>query len=163
MSLRPHFPRDPRGTRPVARPRSRSRPAATPARVEFRVAPDYSQLMTLRALAEATGLQAGLNTAETIDLGLAVDEAATALMADPAPGSAVRCEVAVDARRVTVRISGVTRAESPFGPGHFGWHILCSLTDRAAVDQAPFDPRSGGYPTVVDFGHQRQRLLRAVR
>ncbi|UGT60984.1 ATP-binding protein [Nocardia asteroides] len=163
MSLRPHFPRDPRGTRPAARPRPRSRPPATPARVELRVAPDLSQLMTLRALAEAAGLQAGLNTAETIDLGLAVDEVATALMADPAPGSTVCCVLAVDARRITVRISGVTRAESPLDPGHFGWHILCSLTDRAAVDQAPFDPHRGGYPTVVDFGQQRQRLLRAVR
>ncbi|MEV0360836.1 anti-sigma factor [Nocardia sp. NPDC050697] len=163
MSMRPHFPRGHRGTRPAARPRPRSRPTATPARVELRVAPDLSQLMTLRALAEATGLQAGLNTAEIVDLGLAIDEAATALMADPAPGSAVRCEIAVDARRVTVRISGVSRAEAPLHPDHFGWHILCSLTDRAATDQEPFDPRRGGYPTVVDFSHPRQRLLRAVR
>lgn len=163
MPMRPHYPGVHRGTRPAARPRPRSRPAATPARVEFRVAPDLSQLMTLRALAEAAGLQAGLNTAEIIDLGLAVDEAATAVMADPAPGSAVCCALSVDARRITVRISAVTRGESPLGPDHFGWHILRSLTDRATTNQEPFDPRRGGYPTVVDFSHLRQRLLRAVR
>ncbi|MFC8043321.1 ATP-binding protein [Nocardia sp. NPDC057353] len=163
MSLRPQFPRTHRSTRPASRPRPRSRPVAAQARVELRVAPDLSQLMTLRALAEAAGLQAGLNTAEIIDLGLAIDEAATALMADPAPGATVCCALTVDARRVTVRVTGVTRGTSPLGPDHFGWHILCSLTDRAATEQEPYDPVRGGYPTVVDFSHLRQRLLRAVR
>lgn len=165
-----HYPRK-RGSGPSLRRHPRHSPgkdawvseeAPDATSVELSVAPDLSQLFTLRALAETVGMQAGLHTGEIVDLGLAIDEAATSIITDAAPGSGVHCAFTYDPKQVFVRVAGLARSEAVLGPGHFGWHILESLAGWVDAVQGPFDGNRGGYPTVIEFSHDRLPRLQLV-
>ncbi|MGQ4600761.1 ATP-binding protein [Nocardia sp. R6R-6] len=123
--------------------------------VGVRVPAQLEQLTMLRALAETVALIADFALDEVTDIRLALDEVATSLILDAAPGSMLDCEFTYDADKMFVHVSSVAAAESVIGQAGFGWHIVRTLTASLAAAQGSYDGMLGGHPTVIDFSWVR--------
>jgi serine/threonine-protein kinase RsbW len=123
--------------------------------VEVRIAADLRQLPTLRALAETIALLSDFTLDEVSDVRLAVDEVASILVVDAAPGAVLCCLFAVDEAGMRVTMRTVSRREGVPDQRNFGWHVLRTLTDSLRTEQQPYDAAGEGYPTVVEFSRVR--------
>ncbi|UGT61467.1 anti-sigma factor [Nocardia asteroides] len=106
-------------------------------------------LPTLRALAVATAVAAGLGARESGEVRDALSRVAEALLTRTVPGSAVDGRLTGRAGTVLVRLQAVTRA-GPLPRTAVG-AATPSLTHSAAAFRGPFDGTAGGHPTVVDL------------
>ncbi|WP_433191747.1 ATP-binding protein [Nocardia sp. CA-107356] len=116
---------------------------------------ELEQLTMLRALAETVALIADFAIDEVVDIRLALDEVATSLILDAAPGSTLDCEFTYNDNEMFVHVASVAVSDSVVGQAGFGWHIVRTLTQSIAAVQEPFDSAVSGYPTVVDFSWAR--------
>lgn len=132
-----------------------SRSSTTTTTVAVRVPAQLEQLIMVRALAETISLIADFALDEVTDIRLALDEVATSLMLDAAPGTNLECQFSYDDNRMFVHVSSVATSETAMGRDGFGWHIVRTLTDSIAAVQRPYDSAIGGYPTLVDFSWVR--------
>jgi serine/threonine-protein kinase RsbW len=123
--------------------------------VEVRVVADLRQLPTLRALAETMALLSDFTLDEVSDVRLAVDEVASILVVDAAPGAVMSFEFTVDEVGMRVTVRTVSRREGVPDQRIFAWHVLRTLTDSLRAEQQPYDASGGGYPTVVEFSRVR--------
>ncbi|WP_280262593.1 ATP-binding protein [Nocardia wallacei] len=123
--------------------------------VGVRVPADLNQLTMLRALAETVALIADFALDEVTDIRVALDEVATALIAEAAPASAIHCDFDYDDGAMTVRVSAVTGVEDAFDENGFGWHVLRTITDDLGARTEPFDAERNGYPVTVEFSRAR--------
>lgn len=117
--------------------------------VTVRIPAAAERLPTLRALAIATAVAAGLGARESGEVRDALYRVAEALLTRTVPGSAVDGTLTGRAGTVLVRLRAVTRA-GPV-PRQAVGGATPSLTHRAAAFRAPFDGAAGGHPTVVDL------------
>ncbi|MCM6772130.1 ATP-binding protein [Nocardia sp. CDC159] len=132
-----------------------SRSPAQTSTVGIRVPADLGQLTMLRALAETVALIADFALDEVTDIRVALDEIATALIAEATPGSSVECDFGFDDGKMRVRVTGVASVADALDENSFGWHVLQTITDTIAADTAPFDAARNGYPVVVEFSRGR--------
>ncbi len=126
---------------------------ATP--VEIGVAASVSQLPIVRGLAETLVLLSDFTLDEVADIRLAVDEAASTLIALAVPGSTLQCRFTVGDTELLVQVSGIASAEGLPDQRSFGWHVLRTLSDEVTATQGEFDPARAGYPTTVEFRRGR--------
>ncbi len=126
---------------------------ATP--VEIGVAASVSQLPIVRGLAETLVLLSDFTLDEVADIRLAVDEAASTLIALAKPDSTLRCRFTVGDTDLVVAVSGVAEKEGVPDESGFGWHVLRTLSDSVTATQGEFDPATAGYPTTVEFRRVR--------
>ncbi|RDI67787.1 serine/threonine-protein kinase RsbW [Nocardia pseudobrasiliensis] len=132
-----------------------SRSPAQTSTVGIRVPAELGQLTMLRALAETVALIADFALDEVTDIRVALDEIATALIAEAAPGSSVDCDFSYNDGRMTVHVTGVVAVSDALDQNSFGWHVLQTITDSISAETAPFDATRNGYPVVVEFGRAR--------
>ncbi|GAB2516642.1 ATP-binding protein [Nocardia heshunensis] len=123
--------------------------------VEIGVAASVSQLPIVRGLAETLVLLSDFTLDEVADIRLAVDEAASTLIALAVPGSTLSCRFTVGDTDLIVRVSGIAAAEGLPDQHSFGWHVLRTLSDEITAGQEPFDAARSGYPTAVEFRRVR--------
>ncbi|MEU0539528.1 anti-sigma factor [Nocardia sp. NPDC005978] len=116
------------------------------------------QLGTLRALAETVCLIADFGIDTAVDLRIAVDEVASALVRAAVPGTEIDCRFHCDDYSMGVHIHGVIDALSGFETDGVGWHMLRSLTDGVHVTTEPFDRALSGFPIAVRFSRTRGQL-----
>lgn len=126
---------------------------ATP--VEIGVAASVSQLPIVRGLAETLVLLSDFTLDEVADIRLAVDEAASTLIALAAPGTTLQCRFTVGEADLIVRVSGIATAEGLPDQRSFGWHVLRTLSDEVTATQGEYDSAISGYPTAVEFRRVR--------
>ncbi|QLY29040.1 anti-sigma factor [Nocardia huaxiensis] len=126
---------------------------ATP--VEIGVAASVSQLPIVRGLAETLVLLSDFTLDEVADIRLAVDEAASTVIAIAAPGTTLQCRFIVGDTDLVVRVSGIAATEGMPDQRSFGWHVLRTLTDDITATQGAYDPAISGYPTAVEFRRVR--------
>lgn len=126
---------------------------ATP--VEIGVAASVSQLPIVRGLAETLVLLSDFTLDEVADIRLAVDEAASTLIALAKPDTTLRCRFTVGDADLLVQVSGVAASEGMPDQRSFGWHVLRTLSDEVNATQGEFDPAISGYPTLVEFRRVR--------
>ncbi|MFI1912604.1 anti-sigma factor [Nocardia sp. NPDC020380] len=126
---------------------------ATP--VEIGVAASVSQLPIVRGLAETLVLLSDFTLDEVADIRLAVDEAASTLIAVAAPGTTLQCRFTVGETDLLVQVSGIAATEGLPDQRSFGWHVLRTLSDEVKAAQGDFDPAISGYPTTVEFRRVR--------
>lgn len=91
---------------------------ATP--VEIGVAASVSQLPIVRGLAETLVLLSDFTLDEVADIRLAVDEAASTLIALAKPGTTLQCRFTVGETDLVVQVSGVAAAEGMPDQRSFG-------------------------------------------
>lgn len=125
--------------------------------VGIRVAARTGQLTMLRALTETLALVAGFPIDAAVDIRLAVDEAATALVLDAAPSTFVECTVDYDDTRMFVEVSGVCGSWDAVERAKFGWYVLRTLTTSVTFERADYDAAQRGYPITVRFLWSRVR------
>ncbi|NNH71637.1 anti-sigma factor [Nocardia uniformis] len=126
---------------------------ATP--VEIGVAASVSQLPIVRGLAETLVLLSEFTLDEVADIRLAVDEAASTLIALAKPDTTLQCRFTVGETELLVQVSGVAATEGMPDQRSFGWHVLRTLSDEVKATQGDYDPTSAGYPTTVEFRRVR--------
>ncbi|WP_067691957.1 ATP-binding protein [Nocardia jejuensis] len=126
---------------------------ATP--VEIGVAASVSQLPIVRGLAETLVLLSDFTLDEVADIRLAVDEAASTIIALAAPDTTLQCRFTVGDTDLVVQVSGIAHAEGIPDQRSFGWHVLRTLSDEVTATQGAFDPAISGYPTSVEFRRGR--------
>ncbi|MGN2639138.1 anti-sigma factor [Nocardia takedensis] len=119
--------------------------------VGVRVPARPDQLIMLRSLAETVSLIADFALDEVTDIRLALDEIATALVLDAAPDTEIDCRFTYDRTHMRVRADAVSASATVSARADLSRHIVQTLTESFDVSQAAFDPRTGGYPTVVEF------------
>ncbi|MBF6175707.1 ATP-binding protein [Nocardia blacklockiae] len=123
--------------------------------VGIRVPAELNQLTMLRALAETVALIADFALDEVTDIRVALDEIATALIAEAVPGSEIDCEFAAADDAMTVRVTGVAEIEDALDENGFGWHVLQTITHTLSARTDDFDTARSGYPVVVEFSRAR--------
>ncbi|MGW4351111.1 anti-sigma factor [Nocardia sp. NPDC004582] len=121
----------------------------------LRVRADAGHLKMLRAIAETVMLTADFTIDAAIDVRVALDQVATALIAAAVPNTALDCEFRFDERRVRIIAASVIGAGGGLIEHSFGWHFVESLTDSLTVDTAEFDVVQRGYPVAVEFTRRR--------
>ncbi|MEV6066459.1 anti-sigma factor [Nocardia sp. NPDC052001] len=126
---------------------------ATP--VEIGVAASVSQLPIVRGLAETLVLLSEFTLDEVADIRLAVDEAASTVIALAVPGSTLQCVFTVGDSDLVIRVSGIAGSEGLPNQHSFGWHVLRTLADEVTASQGAYDPAISGYPTTVEFRRVR--------
>ncbi|MFB7716432.1 anti-sigma factor [Nocardia sp. NPDC058058] len=126
---------------------------ATP--VEIGVAASVSQLPIVRGLAETLVLLSEFTLDEVADIRLAVDEAASTVIALAVPGSTLQCVFTVGDSDLVIRVSGIAGSEGLPNQHSFGWHVLRTLADEVTANQGAYDPAISGYPTTVEFRRVR--------
>ncbi|WP_054814484.1 anti-sigma factor [Nocardia arizonensis] len=125
---------------------------SAPTTIEVRVPAQLEQLAMLRALVETVAFMADFAVDEVTDIRLALDEVATGLILEAAPGSTLDCAFTYsDSAAMHVRVHAVSSTATPPSQDSFGWHIVRTLTRSVAATQTEFDAVRNGYPTVVDF------------
>ncbi|MBF6171868.1 anti-sigma factor [Nocardia blacklockiae] len=130
---------------------STSRPPAHPRGIDVRVRADFEELPMLRAVAETVALFAEFGIDKVVDLRLAVEEVATALVQDAVDGSDLDCSFGYGDGSLSVRMSVVTVTDSGPDPTSLGWHIVSTLTDGLETTVGPFEPARSGHHTTVEF------------
>ena len=123
--------------------------------VGVRIPADLNQLTMLRALAETVALIADFALDEVTDIRVALDEIATALITEAAPGSSLDCEFGFDDGAMTVRITGVAVVADALDEAGFGWHVLRTITDSVTARSESFDADRYGYPIIAEFRRAR--------
>lgn len=126
--------------------------------VVVQVGANPADLPTLRAVAADLAARADFDLDTVADLRLAVDEAASELVAIAAPRALLTCVFALDSAQLKVTSSVQIRPGGTVQRDSFGWRVLTTLVDEVRViDQPGTDPptlgislckrRSGQAPT----------------
>lgn len=136
-------------------PQGMSPPASNYTEVAVRTPAVAGQLGTLRALAETVCLIADFGIDTAVDLRIAVDEVASALVRAAVPGTEIDCRFHCDEQSMGVHIHGVVDALTDFETDGVGWHMLRSLTDGVHVTTEPYDRTLAGFPVAVRFARTR--------
>jgi serine/threonine-protein kinase RsbW len=88
----------------------------------------------LRSTAAAVGAKADLTLDQIEDMRLAVDEAASHVIADASPQSRIDCSFAYSDGVLDIVISGPTKTGRVPETSSFGWTVLTALADRVSAD-----------------------------
>ncbi|MGH3884557.1 MAG: ATP-binding protein [Pseudonocardiaceae bacterium] len=105
--------------------------------VVMQVRADASELPPLRLVAADLAARADFDLDTVEDLRLAVDEAASELIAIAAAGAVLRCTFCLDAAQMEVTSSVPTKPGSSLRRDPFGWRVLTMLVDEVRVTGEP--------------------------
>ncbi|HEX2299493.1 MAG TPA: ATP-binding protein [Pseudonocardiaceae bacterium] len=111
-----------------------------------------SDLPPLRVVAADLAARAEFDLDTVADLRLAVDEAASELVAIAAPGASVTCIFSLDAKQMEVAVSVPARPGVCLRQDSFGWRVLTTLVDEV---RASGDPDAD--PPVLGISLCKQR------
>ncbi|MGH4008745.1 MAG: ATP-binding protein [Pseudonocardiaceae bacterium] len=109
--------------------------------VVMQVRADVSELPPLRLVAADLAARADFDLDTVEDLRLAVDEAASELIAVASADATLRCTFCLDAAQMEVTSSVPVKPGSELRRDSFGWRVLTTLVDEVRVISEPdFDP-----------------------
>lgn len=109
--------------------------------VVLQVSADAAELPPLRLVAADLAARADFDLDTVEDLRLAVDEAASELVAIAAAGAVLTCTFYLDAERLEVISSVPVKPGSSVRQDSFGWRVLTMLVDEVRVtDEQHSDP-----------------------
>ncbi|MBB5915191.1 serine/threonine-protein kinase RsbW [Nocardia transvalensis] len=128
-----------------------SRPEVGTRTIAVQVRAEYEELAMLRAVAETVALFADFGIDRVVDIRLAVEEVATAIVQDGVADSELDCAFGYGDGSMRVRIAGVTASDTGPDRASLGWHIVATLTDSLSTSVGPFDSALGGHRTIVEF------------
>lgn len=124
----------------------------TPTRtIGVRVRADYEDLALLRAVTETVALFADFAMDQVVDIRLAVEEVAGALVQDSVRDTELDCAFEYDRAGMRVRIAGVTTSEKGPDEGGMGWHIVSALTDSLTTSVGAYEAALGGHRATIEF------------
>lgn len=92
-----------------------------------------AELPPLRVVAADLAARADFDLDAVADLRLAVDEAASELVAVAAPDALLTCVFSLDATRMEVTSSVQARPGTTLRQDSFGWRVLTTLVDEVRV------------------------------
>lgn len=124
--------------------------------IELRLPAELSRSFIVRALTGSIAVAEDFDLDDIADLRLAVDEVCSTVVPHATPGSAMTCGFALDP--LSVRFSAeVECADRPHveTEGSFGWRVLNTLTDEAAVRVT--EPVAAGSPYLLRMSIRKQR------
>lgn len=102
---------------------------------------DASELPTLRLVAADLAARADFDLDTVEDLRLAVDEAASELVAVATADAVLRCTFYLDAAQLEVTSSAPVKPGASLRQNSFGWRVLTTLVDEVRViDEPDSDP-----------------------
>ncbi|NMD54635.1 MULTISPECIES: ATP-binding protein [Tsukamurella] len=117
--------------------------------VDLSVPADLSYLPVVRAVPEALAIMLDLDIDIVSDLGLAIDQICTELIADAQQGANVELRIELAAADLTTTVTARTRSDRAPDRSGFGWRVLNTLTEGLEVERAPAP--GGGWSTSVSF------------
>ncbi|MGH3936370.1 MAG: ATP-binding protein [Pseudonocardiaceae bacterium] len=101
--------------------------------VVMQVSADAAELPPLRLVAADMAARADFDLDTVEDLRLAVDEAASELVAVAAAGAVLKCTFYLDTERMEVISSVPAKPGSSVRQNSFGWRVLTMLVDEVRV------------------------------
>ncbi|TNM47196.1 anti-sigma factor [Nocardioides albidus] len=108
--------------------------AGRPDEVELRLPADGAYASVLRTLTAGLAARLDFTMDDIEDLRIAVSEAAAMVLDEADPDAVLECrfELAGNALALTI----TARAQAPSAPDYesFGWQVLATLADEAAID-----------------------------
>ncbi|CAM3682876.1 Serine/threonine-protein kinase RsbW [Tsukamurella ocularis] len=129
----------------------------TPAHpVDLRVPADLAYLPVVRAVPEALAIMLDLDIDGVSDLGLAIDQICTELIADAREDANVEIRVELGAGELATTVATDTRSDRVPDRSGFGWRVLTTLTEGLEVERAP--AAGGGWWTSVSFRSARSAV-----
>ncbi|MGQ0776891.1 MAG: ATP-binding protein [Pseudonocardiales bacterium] len=105
--------------------------------VMVQVQANPADLPTLRVVAADLAARADFDLDTVADLRLAVDEAASELVAVAAPGAVLTCVFSLDPAQLKVISSVHVRPGATLQQDSFGWRVLTTLVDEVLVIGEP--------------------------
>ncbi|WP_162958440.1 anti-sigma factor [Nocardia yunnanensis] len=123
--------------------------------LELRLPARFDQLQMLRALTETIMLSADFTIDQVIDMRVALDEVATAMMLCAVPDASVELVFRYDPAQIEIRISSMLETDGAFDGNSFGRDFLETLTDSMRSSSGAFDPVRNGYPVTVHLQRLR--------
>lgn len=107
-----------------------------PATVSLRLPADGAYVSVLRTLTAGLAARLDFTLDDIEDLRIAVSEAAAMVLDEADPGADLTCEFRLEDAALSLSIS--TTAAAPSAPDYenFGWQVLSTLTEQAAIDSA---------------------------
>ena len=105
--------------------------------VVLQVAAEAAELPPLRLVAADIAARADFDLDTVEDLRLAVDEAASELVAVAAADAVLRCTFCLDAAQMEVISSVPVKPGASLRQDSFGWRVLTTLVDEAQVTGEP--------------------------
>ncbi|MFJ1460521.1 anti-sigma factor [Nocardia wallacei] len=124
----------------------------TPTRtIGVRIPADFEDLALLRAVTETVALFADFAMDQVVDIRLAVEEVATALVQDSVRDTELDCAFEYDRAGMRVRVAAVTNSDKGPDEGGMGWHIVSTLTDSLTTSVDPYDSALGGHRAIIEF------------
>lgn len=121
-------------------------------RVLVQVKASASDLPPLRVVAADLAARADFDLDAVADLRLAVDEAASELVAVAAPEALLTCVFLLDAGQMEVLASVPARPGTTLRQDSFGWRVLTTLVDEVRASGEP-----DGDPPVLGISLCKQR------
>ena len=105
--------------------------------VELRLPADGAFASVLRTLTAGLAARLDFTIDDIEDLRIAVSEAAAMVLDEADAGAELACRFRMEPGRLTVLIS--TTAARPAAPDYesFGWQVLATLAEQAAIESAP--------------------------
>ncbi|MEC3957490.1 anti-sigma factor [Nocardia sp. CDC153] len=123
--------------------------------LDVRVPARLEQLSMLRAVTETIMLTADFTIDVVVDVRVALDEVATAMILSAVPGASVDCRFRYDGHQVAVEVSSVLESDGALEGNSFGRSFLETLTDSMDSAAEAFNDALGGYPVVVHLSRLR--------
>jgi len=108
-----------------------------PAEVELRLPADGAYASVLRTLTAGLAARVDFTMDDIEDLRIAVSEAAAMVLDEADAGAGLDCRFLLGAGRLALTISTDAAAPTPPDYESFGWQVLATLADEAAIDAAP--------------------------
>lgn len=105
--------------------------------VLVQVGANPADLPTLRVVAADFAARADFDLDTVADLRLAVDEAASELVAMATPGAVLTCVFSLDSAQLEVTSSVPVRPGATLQRDSFGWRVLTTLVDEVRVIGEP--------------------------
>lgn len=105
--------------------------------VVVQVSANPADLPTLRVVAADLAARADFDLDTVADLRMAVDEAASELVAVAAPGAVLTCVFSLDSAQLAVISSVPVRPGTALQRDSFGWRVLTTLVDEVHMIGEP--------------------------
>lgn len=127
----------PESIRPVPSGTATTGSAAAPAEVDLRLPADGAYAAVLRTLTAGLAARLDFTMDDIEDLRIAVSEAAAMVLDEADEGASLDCSFRLGSGELALTIT--TASATPTAPDYesFGWQVLATLTEEAAIDTAP--------------------------
>lgn len=127
----------PESIRPVSSGAATTGAAAAPVEVDLRLPADGAYAAVLRTLTAGLAARLDFTMDDIEDLRIAVSEAASMVLDEADEGAALDCAFRLGSGELALTIT--TASRTPAAPDYesFGWQVLATLTEEAAIDTAP--------------------------